>query len=63
MVVNNIGDGATKIDLEEVSIGGNISSYKKDFTFSPNADRTTDAFIEYVVVDLALDTANSLPSV
>ena len=35
---------------------------KKDFTFTPDTDRTDAAIIEYAVVDPVLDIANSLPS-
>ncbi|MFL2802951.1 MAG: hypothetical protein ACJ0DD_09420, partial [Paracoccaceae bacterium] len=58
-----IGDTSPKIELLEVKENNNIISFKKDFTFTPTADRTETAKIKYVVVDPALDTGNSLPSI
>ena len=44
---NNVeqGDSAAKITLEEVRTDGVVTSFKKDFTFTPDTDRTDAAII------------------
>ena len=54
------GDSSAKIELQEVKSSGTVVSYKKDFTFIPEADRTDAAVIEYAIVDPVRDT--NLPS-
>ena len=47
------------IQLDEVKSGGQVVYYKKDFTFSPDENRTDDVIIKYSIVDPVRETLNS----
>ena len=57
--ISEVGDGSPRIELDELKEDGEITHYKKTFSFTPEQNRNDDGFVEYVIVDPVLSTANS----